>query len=593
MRLLPGQTIRLVKSIVSILGLLVTCLVLMSCAGTIQPTLAPTVALPLPSPSSSSTPTRIATPTIVTLPTPIPTLEPLPVPTLQPGAQMLTFYADPNRTGSLGSKDNQPRWNDRNLSTGKLGDQTFLSLVQFNLQELAPNSKILFATLELTGRDSKNLGVTGSWLVDLIDSETTKGNITFDPIAKSTPLGTIAKFESQNIAAGLTKRIILSSALLKMIEGQLENGKITIRLGAPSTAEENLFVWDGGAGRTQPVLYVVAIPGSFSIITAVPTLQNVFAAATSVAQRTAQARAIGTPTPMSRAFVTATPGPGNVVVTTIPTPESTTARTATSVYATAVAATTGTFTPMPFNWVTATPDATATFDTNILLVPRDAITRAPTPTNTPTPIHPIEWAKRTLPSVFYNKIMFLEGDHFAPKVWIMDPDGTNLQLVRDPQYFSIAKGRDGLSPDGNLFVYNAQDDHLRWQIWVRDARDPLSVGKQLTFFSRPLALVFGPSWSPDSTKIAFTSDDTGRQEIYLYDTQLRIYRQLTFSTGPWWWNQSPSWSPDGKQIVYSSDHGHDGMFSEIWIMNADGSGARNLGDGILDAYNPVWIKWRQ
>jgi len=280
-----------------------------------------------------------------------------------------------------------------------------------------------------------------------------------------------------------------------------------------------------------------------------------------------------------------------VVITSIPTPASTVARGATSIYATAVAATTGTFTPLPPNWVTATPLP--------LLIPRELLTPVPVPTATPTPISPASWARRPMPSILYNKIIFLEGSRSDPNVWVMDPDGTNLQLVTDRQYHYIAQARDAISPNGIYYAYNDADDHGRMQIWVQDLRFPQFPPQQITFFSgRPgpeglVQLVFGPSWSPDGTKLAFTSNDTGRQEIYIYDFTLRTYKQITNSSGPWWWNQFPSWSPDGKKIVYSSDRGHDATFSEIWVMDADGSNARNLGDGILDAYNPIWIKWRQ
>ena len=39
------------------------------------------------------------------------------------------------------------------------------------------------------------------------------------------------------------------------------------------------------------------------------------------------------------------------------------------------------------------------------------------------------------------------------------------------------------------------------------------------------------------------------------------------------WDQAPLWSPDGKMIAFLS--GRDGN-GEIYVMNADGSGQRNL-----------------
>jgi len=533
----------------------------------------------------------VSTPTNTATATAFPTLAPLSLPTIPPGGEALTFFVDTNHTGWLMNKDNQPHWRDRSLLSGKLNDQTFISVMQFDLQSLAPNSKILFAALEVTGRDASNLGPNGKWSFELVDSGSMSDDITFDAIAKLPALATIGSFESQSIAVGVTNRLVFESSHLALLEKQLENGKITVRLRGPSNGDNNLFAWDAGPGRAEPRFFLVAIPAPFVVITTTPTPPNVFAAATRVAEQTAQARTIGTPTPLPRSYVTATRGPDYVVITDVPTPVSMAARTSTAVYATAVAATTGTFTPMPFNWVTATPGATPT--PGQLLIPRELLTPVPSPTPTTAPIHPLDWAKRPLPSVFYNKIIFLEGSRSSPNVWLMDPDGKNLQLVTDRQYHYIAKARDAISPDGRYFIYNDPDDHQRMQIWRQDVANPTFPPQQLTFFSRPSVVTFGPSWSPDGTKIAFTSNDPGRQEIFIYDVALRSYRQITFSSGLWWWNQFPSWSPDGKKIVYSSDRGHDATFSEIWVMDADGGNARNLGDGIMDAYDPVWVKWRQ
>ena len=63
-----------------------------------------------------------------------------------------------------------------------------------------------------------------------------------------------------------------------------------------------------------------------------------------------------------------------------------------------------------------------------------------------------------------------------------------------------------------------------------------------------------PSWSPDGTKIAFSSDrtttgNTGSYNIFTYGIDDGRIRYVTFGKRE---DYSPSWSPDGKHIVYTS-----------------------------------------
>jgi Tol biopolymer transport system component len=49
-------------------------------------------------------------------------------------------------------------------------------------------------------------------------------------------------------------------------------------------------------------------------------------------------------------------------------------------------------------------------------------------------------------------------------------------------------------------------------------------------------------------------------------------------------NDSPAWSPDGRRIVYVTFRG---QLSEIWTVNADGSGQMRLTNGRRDL-DPIW-----
>ena len=90
-----------------------------------------------------------------------------------------------------------------------------------------------------------------------------------------------------------------------------------------------------------------------------------------------------------------------------------------------------------------------------------------------------------------------------------------------------------------------------------------------------------PTWSPDG-RIAFATY-VGRWEIYAMRADGTQVVSLTQNDGAS--NYSPSWSPDGAQILFR--HAVGGT-SQIWVMNADGSGQTALTTGSVSDFDPVW-----
>ena len=553
-------------------------------------TAAPAATLATPaSPRSAQAPaaTRTPSPVPTSTPTPTPTLGAIVLPTPPANGVSLALTPDTDQTGWVGSNAKIVFTPDNNLNVGVLKGQAFASIVQFDLSSLAPGTKILFAALELSGRNGNNLGTQGQWTLDVLDTQTSDWrNTNYDTLRRIPALFTIGSpLPPSELIAGVRKRFVFSSQQIAALQQQTDAGSISIRLNGPTQGDDNLFIWEASPGVRAPTLYLVAVPAPFTVITAAPTPPDVFAAATQSVAQTLQAQRFGTPTPLPRAMATATPLP-YVVYTQVPTAVNHAEASATAAFVTAVAFTTGTFTPIPLNWYTATPLP--------LAIPVTSLTPVPTATPTFAPPQPFDLAKRPMPAALYNKIAFLSGDRSSPTAWIIDPDGSHLAQLSDRTYYDIAAARDVISPDGTYMLYNAPDPNSTiLQIWRTNLKSPGTPPEQLTFHTRGFA--FAPAWSPDGTKIAYTSTKDGReQEIFMFDlNDPHRWPRLSFSQDQYLWNQYPSWSPDGKQIAFSSDRGHIAAYTEIWLMNADGSGAKKLGDGSRDAWAPVWIKWSQ
>jgi Tol biopolymer transport system component len=107
-----------------------------------------------------------------------------------------------------------------------------------------------------------------------------------------------------------------------------------------------------------------------------------------------------------------------------------------------------------------------------------------------------------------------------------------------------------------------------------------------------------PDWSPTGTKIAFTSlrhpplVGAPGFDIYTMNTDGSGLKQLTSRPNPQCpcqTNDWPNWSPDGTQIAFASDRsGIETNDFEIYTMNSDGSGLKRLTFSPDLDISPTW-----
>jgi Tol biopolymer transport system component len=187
-------------------------------------------------------------------------------------------------------------------------------------------------------------------------------------------------------------------------------------------------------------------------------------------------------------------------------------------------------------------------------------------------------------------IAFLNERGILGDIYLVKPDGTGLTRLTDSDDIS----RDGnlvWSPDGKQIAFSANRDG-KLEIYVMDVGETAQgIGNQQhqltesSKFTRNLVT----SWSPDGSRIAFSSDRDGNTEIYLMDPDGSNAVRLTDHPAS---DIEPDWSPDGKQIVFSSNR--DGNF-EIYILDveealqsAQSATVRRLTDCPKDGTGPVW-----
>jgi Tol biopolymer transport system component len=165
-----------------------------------------------------------------------------------------------------------------------------------------------------------------------------------------------------------------------------------------------------------------------------------------------------------------------------------------------------------------------------------------------------------------RRIVFADDDPVGqPDLWVVDTDGQNLARL------TTAPERDvdpSVSPDGRLvaFTSNRGTGHGVYLM-------PIS-GESARHPATRLARGWDPAFSPDGRRLALVRRDVdGSTSIWTMDLQGRDRVRLT--RGPGGWQAGPSYSPDGTKIAYSSD-------GAIWLMRSDGTRQRPITDPKFD-----------
>jgi TolB protein len=137
----------------------------------------------------------------------------------------------------------------------------------------------------------------------------------------------------------------------------------------------------------------------------------------------------------------------------------------------------------------------------------------------------------------------------------MSVDGELAQLTYDP-----ADDLDpDWSPDGTRIAFSSNRAGMH-HIYVVNGD-----GSSVTQITTANADDTEPAWSRDGKRIAFVRALEGNREIYVVNVDGSNETRLTFNPGV---DVSPNWSSDGRIFFTSTRDGR----GEIYVMNADGGG---------------------
>ena len=166
---------------------------------------------------------------------------------------------------------------------------------------------------------------------------------------------------------------------------------------------------------------------------------------------------------------------------------------------------------------------------------------------------------------------------------------TGIEAGLNQRTFDSATDQEpAYSPDGSKIAFRSDRNATptnpnNWDIYTINTTGT----PNLTQITNNPADDRDPNWSPDGNRIAFSSDRSGKADIWTVSSTGTEVNPVNITNDPQS-DRRPAYSPDGSRIVYESNYTGDWG---IWTVSATGSGLLDLitNDSASDeepAYSP-------
>lgn len=147
---------------------------------------------------------------------------------------------------------------------------------------------------------------------------------------------------------------------------------------------------------------------------------------------------------------------------------------------------------------------------------------------------------------FWTRIAYITavglGNNTTYSLIVADSDGYNPQVV--------ARSKESLlsptwSPDGKKIAYVSFESGNS-NIYIQD----ITTGSRQLVESHPRGINGAPAWSPDGSKLVVALSYVGNLELFSLDLATHQETRLTHSLSI---DTEPVWAPDGQSIYFTSD----------------------------------------
>jgi Tol biopolymer transport system component len=167
------------------------------------------------------------------------------------------------------------------------------------------------------------------------------------------------------------------------------------------------------------------------------------------------------------------------------------------------------------------------------------------------------------PTIRRNRLAYVSKTGNSD-IWRLELTGQGAIESPSKPLFSRSSGESDLciSPDGSRIAFMSDSTGSN-EIWVCNADGT----KPMKLTDMKAGSTGSPSWSPDGKNIAFDSTKLGRSDIYVVSAEEGPARRITTDPKD---NAVPRWSRDGRWIYFGSNRS--GSW-QIWKVPPDGGKA--------------------